>query len=183
MPASVQRAAQKDLNPSIGRVRCRTQRTSAPVIPMPRVCIPMRHSIIARSSAIACLEDSVASVRYACAAYPRNIAIAPALCIAVRIKTKSIGAKSDKRRPISSTNSGERQWKAEGVFGEAKGYHGLRRVKYRGYDKRQRQPYLTAITQNLKRLVSPFVPGGGSFGLKFRSSVPSGTASCPCNIP
>ena len=47
----------------------------------------------------------------------------------------------------------ERQWKAEGVFGEAKGQHGLRRAKYRGHDQMQIQLYLTAITQNLKRLI------------------------------
>lgn len=39
------------------------------------------------------------------------------------------------------------------MFGEAKGRHGLRRAKYRGYAQMQIQLYLTAITQNLKRLV------------------------------
>jgi hypothetical protein len=46
----------------------------------------------------------------------------------------------------------ERQRKAEGVFREAKGRRGLRRAKSRGHAKMQIQLYLTAITQNLKRL-------------------------------
>jgi hypothetical protein len=50
----------------------------------------------------------------------------------------------------------ERQWKAAGVFGKAKGRHGLRHAKYRGHDKVQIQLYLTAMTQNLKRLVGRF---------------------------
>lgn len=50
----------------------------------------------------------------------------------------------------------ERQWKAEGVFGEAKNRHGLRRAQYRGQAKMQIQLYLTAMTQNLKRLVGCF---------------------------
>jgi hypothetical protein len=47
----------------------------------------------------------------------------------------------------------ERQWKAEGAFGEVKGRHGLQRAKYRSHAKMQIQLYLTAITQNLKRLI------------------------------
>jgi hypothetical protein len=50
----------------------------------------------------------------------------------------------------------ERQWKAEGGCGEAKGSHGLRRAKYRGQAKRQIQLYLTAIPQNRKRLAGRF---------------------------
>ena len=46
----------------------------------------------------------------------------------------------------------ERSWKIEGLFGEAKEQHGLRRAKYRGLEKMQIQAFLIGITQNLKRL-------------------------------
>jgi len=51
----------------------------------------------------------------------------------------------------------ERRWKIEGLFGEAKENHCLRRAKYRSLTKVQIQLYLTAIVQNLKRLVSRFL--------------------------
>ena len=47
----------------------------------------------------------------------------------------------------------ERSWKVEGLFGEAKASHCLRRAKYRGIDKTQIQVYLTATVQNLKRII------------------------------
>ena len=47
----------------------------------------------------------------------------------------------------------ERMWKIEGLFAEAKQYHGLRRAKYRGIKKFQIQCYMTAITQNIKRII------------------------------
>ena len=47
-------------------------------------------------------------------------------------------------------------WKIEGLFAEAKQYHGLARAKYRGRQKVQIQAYLSAIAQNLKRLVALF---------------------------
>lgn len=47
----------------------------------------------------------------------------------------------------------ERGWKIEGIFGEAKTQHNLRRAHYRGSSKVQIQAYLTAIVQNLKRMV------------------------------
>jgi transposase len=43
----------------------------------------------------------------------------------------------------------------EGLFAEAKQFHGLSRAKYRGRSKMQIQAYLTAIVQNLKRLLFP----------------------------
>ena len=46
----------------------------------------------------------------------------------------------------------ERNWKIEGLFGEAKEQHGLRRAKYRGLEKMQIQAYGIGIIQNLKRL-------------------------------
>ena len=48
----------------------------------------------------------------------------------------------------------ERKWKIEGLFGEAKENHCMRRTKYRGLAKMQIQLYMTAIVQNVKRLVS-----------------------------
>ncbi|MDF2866627.1 MAG: hypothetical protein K0S11_97 [Gammaproteobacteria bacterium] len=48
----------------------------------------------------------------------------------------------------------ERQWKIEGLFAEAKQYHGLGWAKYRELAKMQIQCYLTALIQNMKRLLS-----------------------------
>jgi hypothetical protein len=48
----------------------------------------------------------------------------------------------------------ERMWKMEGIFGEAKGLHGLRHAKYRGRWKVQVQVYMIATIQNLKRLAA-----------------------------
>lgn len=45
------------------------------------------------------------------------------------------------------------RYKIERKYGEAKGYHGLRRCRYLGYLRMTIQAYLTAITLNLKRLV------------------------------
>ena len=50
----------------------------------------------------------------------------------------------------------ERMWKCEGLFAEAKQFHGLSRARYRGRSKVQIQAYLCAIVQNLKRLLFPF---------------------------
>jgi transposase len=46
----------------------------------------------------------------------------------------------------------ERAWKIEGLFGEAKDNHCLRRTKYRGLANAQIQFYLIALVQNLKRV-------------------------------
>ena len=51
----------------------------------------------------------------------------------------------------------ERKWKIEGLFGEAKENHGLRRAKYRGLHKVQIQLYMIATVQNLKRLSALFI--------------------------
>jgi IS5 family transposase len=49
----------------------------------------------------------------------------------------------------------ERMWKIESLFAEAKQQHNLSRAKYRGRVKVQIQAYLSAMAQNLKRLVLP----------------------------
>ena len=54
----------------------------------------------------------------------------------------------------SRTRRSERMWKMEGLFAEAKQNHGLSRARYRGRSKVQIQAYLSAIVQNLKRLVA-----------------------------
>jgi transposase len=46
----------------------------------------------------------------------------------------------------------ERMWKMEGIFAEAKNFHGLRRARYRGRAKVQIQVYMISTVQNLKRL-------------------------------
>ena len=57
--------------------------------------------------------------------------------------------------PKFGENASERMWKCEGLFAEAKQFHGLSRAKYRGRPKVQIQAYLSAIVQNLKRLLFP----------------------------
>jgi transposase len=46
----------------------------------------------------------------------------------------------------------QRMWKMEGIFAEAKSFHGLRRARYRGRAKVQIQVYMISTVQNLKRL-------------------------------
>jgi transposase len=58
------------------------------------------------------------------------------------------------RDPIFLHRVSERMWKSEGLFAEAKQNHGLARARYRGRAKVQIQAYLSAMAQNLKRLVS-----------------------------
>lgn len=62
---------------------------------------------------------------------------------------------------------GERQWKIEGLWAEAKCQHGMARAKYRGRSKMQIQAYVTASVQNLKRLMSAVLtnpgPNSGDF--------------------
>ncbi len=60
------------------------------------------------------------------------------------------------RDPTFGQTMSERMWKSEGLFAEAKQNHNLSRAKYRGRSKVQIQAYLSAIAQNLKRLVSLF---------------------------
>jgi transposase len=58
------------------------------------------------------------------------------------------------RDPAFGEKLSERMWKMEGLFAEAKQNHGLSRARYRGRAKVQIQAYLSAIVQNLKRLVA-----------------------------
>ena len=60
------------------------------------------------------------------------------------------------RDPTFGEKMSERMWKIEGLFAEAKQNHNLSRAKYRGRLKVQIQAYLSAIAQNLKRLVALF---------------------------
>lgn len=55
-------------------------------------------------------------------------------------------------RPGFKRKLRERMWKMEGVFAEAKSFHGLRRARYRGRAKVQIQVYMISTVQNLKRL-------------------------------
>lgn len=47
----------------------------------------------------------------------------------------------------------ERKWKIEGLFGEAKQNHSMRRTRYRGLSKVQIQFYMIAIALNCKRVI------------------------------
>lgn len=49
---------------------------------------------------------------------------------------------------------GERQWKMEGNFAEAKDNHCLSRARLRGRAKMQIQAYMTGVVLNLKRMIS-----------------------------
>ena len=60
------------------------------------------------------------------------------------------------RDPEFRKRLSERMWKSEGLFAEAKQHHGLARARYRGRSKVQIQAYLSAMAQNLKRLVFLF---------------------------
>jgi IS5 family transposase len=60
------------------------------------------------------------------------------------------------RDPTFRQKRSERMWKSEGLFAEAKQNHNLSRAMYRGRPKVQIQAYLSAIAQNLKRLVALF---------------------------
>ncbi len=60
------------------------------------------------------------------------------------------------RDPVFLKRASERMWKIEGLFAEAKQSHCLSRAKYRGRPKVQIQAYLSAMAQNLKRLLFPF---------------------------
>ncbi|QOJ22377.1 MAG: transposase [Gammaproteobacteria bacterium] len=46
-----------------------------------------------------------------------------------------------------------RKWTIEGLFAEAKQFHGLRRARYRGLQKVSIQALMTAMAQNIKRIV------------------------------
>lgn len=54
---------------------------------------------------------------------------------------------------IFQLTRGERQWKVEGIFAEAKDNHGLDRARYRGRAKVQIQAYMIAVVQNIKRMM------------------------------
>jgi transposase len=60
------------------------------------------------------------------------------------------------RDPLFKQVRSERMWKSEGLFAEAKQNHNLSRAKYRGTSKVQIQAFLSAIAQNVKRLVALF---------------------------
>jgi hypothetical protein len=46
-----------------------------------------------------------------------------------------------------------RKWTIEGLFAEAKRFHGLRRARYRGLQKVSIQALMTAMAPNIKRIV------------------------------
>lgn len=46
-----------------------------------------------------------------------------------------------------------RKWTIEGLFAEDKQFHGLRRARYRGLKKVSIQALMTAMTQNIKRII------------------------------
>ena len=73
------------------------------------------------------------------------------------------------REPTFGEKLSERMWKMEGLFAEAKQNHCLSRAKYRGRSKLQIQAYLSAMVQNLKRLVCVIYLWGLARWLSHRS--------------
>lgn len=57
------------------------------------------------------------------------------------------------KRPEAREAAIWRRTGPETVFGEAKEYHGLRKVKFRGLEHVKEQCLLTATAQNIKRMV------------------------------
>lgn len=77
---------------------------------------------------------------------------------AARMVTKGFGAALEEAARFSSSAEGERlafqrHTVIEGLFGEAKTFHGMSRAKMRGLEKVEIQVLLTATALNLKRLV------------------------------
>jgi len=80
--------------------------------------------------------------------------------------------------PKFGDNAAERMWKSEGIFAEAKQYHGLSRAKYRGRPKVQIQAYLSAIVQNLKRLLFPLYCWLIACWSRLTRTIPQAQSSC-----
>jgi IS5 family transposase len=102
------------------------------------------------TSAGACRDCALDST---CAA--KNRAKAPHTRFVLRPNDQDLfdEVQAQMNEPEFRKRASERMWKCEGLFAEAKQYHGLARAKYRGRSKVQIQAYLTAMVQNLKRLV------------------------------
>ena len=66
---------------------------------------------------------------------------------------------SQKDDPVFKKRVAERMWKSEGLFAEAKRYHGLSRAKYRGRSKVQIQAYLTRSYRTSNASSSHFIAG------------------------
>jgi transposase len=67
------------------------------------------------------------------------------------LRARRIHARGDERRKALYTRH---RWRVEGVHGEAKTQHGLRRAARRGLWNVAIQAYLTAVVMNLKRLAA-----------------------------
>ena len=86
-----------------------------------------------------------------------------------KTKTRRLDRMRNRRKKLETATALQTAWKLsttrgyrisrklrhriEHLFGEAKQSHGLRRARYRGLAKMNEQVTLTAIAQNLKRLV------------------------------
>ncbi|NLW83344.1 MAG: hypothetical protein GXY41_02910 [Phycisphaerae bacterium] len=67
------------------------------------------------------------------------------------LRARRIHLRDDRRRKTLYTRH---RWRVEGVHGEAKTQHGLRRAARRGLWNVAIQAYLTAVVMNLKRLAA-----------------------------
>ena len=77
-------------------------------------------------------------------------------CPAVAIKKKAVALREWAKRKTRSQGyalSQRFRKQIEELFGEAKDFMGLRRMRLRTFERVQEQPLLTALAQNLKRLV------------------------------
>jgi len=72
----------------------------------------------------------------------RDYGFVPKACRPYRARTKG---------KVERFNMILRKWTIEGLFAEAKQFHGLRRARYRGLQKVSIQALMTAMVQNIKR--------------------------------
>jgi transposase len=97
----------------------------------------------------------------------RTILIGPGYEALLRARRKHAGG--DVRRKVLYTRH---RWRVEGIHGEAKTQHGLRRAARRGLWNVAIQAYLTAVAMNLKRLaavLSHFLRSFVRIGTRFDS--------------
>lgn len=112
-----------------------------------------------RSAAKNCQRCPLRSRCFSDTAHYRTILIGPGYEALLRARRKH--AWGDVRRKALYTRH---RWRVEGIHGEAKTQHGLRRAVRRGLWNVAIQAYLTAVVMNLKRLAAVLLCFLQSFG-------------------
>lgn len=114
-----------------------------------RYCSSTEKGDIYRSDAADCRQCPLRRRCFSKNARNRIIQIVPGY--AALLRARRIHLRGDTRRKALYTRH---RWRAEGVHGEAKTQHGLRRAARRGLWNVAIQAYLTAVVMNLKRLAA-----------------------------